>query len=264
MPASSVHTISPSSKGNSVDLFASNHINHAITHAPTQSFLDPPQPTLSSTLATEAHVVGLATTADKMVQLADASSPGPSIRHGRAPSQPQALKSPSRPGTLAEYPNPTPEQTRWSSSEEASNASKTSSWGNFNSGEPVSHHPLGPPLGQTTQYEWSNHVVDEKDEFVTDEDDDHDESGVPEEEDRTAAIVLAEQGHGEIVHGEGRNVADLIVPPSELLSLSLAKSILLTLKFLKILHTYYSDKLRPPITFHLFWPLYFQAYRILS
>jgi hypothetical protein len=91
-----------------------------------------------------------------------------------------------------------PEQTRWSSSSAASEVS----WGNAN---PEDANFPQPGLG----YEWNNAVGDEREEYGDD-----DEGNEEDDMDRTAAVVLAEQGNGEIVHGEGRDVNELYVPQS--------------------------------------------------
>jgi len=121
----------------------------------------------------------------------------------------------SRP--MTDYGVATVEKTRWSTS---SAASKRSSWGNFHP-EGSNHRQSGTRSGSlsTTDpvaYEWNHPVVlGERDaEFATDEEA-HEEGEEGEEEDeldRTAAVVLAEQGHGEIVHGEGKDVTDLYIP----------------------------------------------------
>lgn len=173
----------------------------------------------STSTSTFPHQIGLASTADEVVQLRDVDQLNSAVTARPPPafgSQGRQASSGSRPAT--DYGGV--ERTRWSSSSAASQGSRASSWGNY--------HPDAPSGSQNRQsgaagagtdavsYEWNHPVVDERDgdaEFVTDDDDEegHDD----EDGERTAAIVLAEQGHGEIVHGEGKDVAELYVPPSK-------------------------------------------------
>jgi hypothetical protein len=170
---------------------------------------DPPVP----------HQVGLASTADETVQLRDIEQQLNSAATARpGPHAGASAAFGSRPGSrpTTDY-GVAVEKTRWSSSSAASQHSKASSWGHFHP-EDSNHRQsgVGPGSHGTTTdpipYEWNHPVVDERDaEFATDDDEGHDED----ELERTAAVLLAEQGHGEIVHGEGKDVTDLHVPQSE-------------------------------------------------
>lgn len=175
------------------------------------------------------HQVGLASTADEMVQLRDVEQQ----LNSAVTARPSVFGSQTGGGGSGPSSRPATdyglvEKTRWSSSSAASQASRASSWGNYNpegaggSGSNNNNRRRSGVGSGTADaaavagYEWNHPVVDERDgddaEFVTDDDDEgHDD----EDGERTAAIVLAEQGHGEIVHGEGKDVADLYVPTSK-------------------------------------------------
>lgn len=106
-------------------------------------------------------------------------------------------------------------QTRWSSS---SAASQSSSWGNFDPNGANGHGPQeqrnsgvvgGNGNDDPEGYEWNHHPERDED-YRSDDDENHEEDDM----DRTAAILLAEQGHGEIVNGAGKDVNELHVPMS--------------------------------------------------
>ena len=130
-----------------------------------------------------ASAIGVATTADEIAH--SYAEPLPSAVARQVASRPG-----SRPSTYAEQ-----EQTRWSSSSQADSGSKSSSWGNF---DPNARH--------SGSYEWNNIPEHQEGGMTTDDED------VYEEPDRTAAVVLAEEGKGRIVRGEGVDIDDLEVP----------------------------------------------------
>ncbi|KAG8824856.1 hypothetical protein FRC19_000967 [Serendipita sp. 401] len=138
--------------------------------------------------------VGLASTTDEGVQLRDVDQQ----LHSAVTARPGFASAPgSRPAT--DYNNL--DKTRWSSSDAASRESKTSSWGNFN---------VRSGRGADGPYdEWSHEATGEREEDYHSDDDLGNED---DDMDRTTAVVLAEQGNGEIVHGEGRDVNELNVP----------------------------------------------------
>ncbi|KAG8830814.1 hypothetical protein FRC17_004181 [Serendipita sp. 399] len=145
--------------------------------------------------------VGLASTTDEGVQLRDVDQQ----LHSAVTARPGFASAPgSRP--MTEYNNL--EKTRWSSSDAASRESKTSSWGNFNLDGP--RQPSGSGRGADEPYDsWRHEPTEEREEeYHSDDDLAHEDDDM----DRTTAVVLAEQGHGEIVHGEGRDVNELNVP----------------------------------------------------
>lgn len=164
-------------------------------------FLDPSEPAHQFGTKSDSpapHQVGLATTTNDMAHLLDSDQLLSAVTARPGDHSQQS----SRPNTMGEYG---PEQTRWSSSSAASEASKSSSWGNANAPD-TNFRQSGNALG----YEWNAIIGDEREDFPDD-----DEANEEDDMDRTAAIVLAEQGNGEIVHGEGRDVNELYVPPSK-------------------------------------------------
>jgi hypothetical protein len=185
------------------------------------------------------HQIGMASTADESVQLRDMDQPASAIT-ARPPIT--GSRPGSRPPTVANEDLNPALQTRWSSS---SAASQGSSWGNFDpnfdSINPLPSRNSG-AVGNRggndpNAYEdaWNHPVVDERDEaYHTDEDETHEDDDM----DRTAAVLLAEQGHGEIVNGAGKDVNELHVPmrmsPLTLLLLLNYLMAILTLLPLKI------------------------------
>lgn len=112
------------------------------------------------------------------------------------------------------------DQTRWSESYSASTRSRTSSMGYA----PESTQPgTAPALRHKPSFDMAwQATVDERDEGLISEDDTDEGFHLMEaefgeegdiEEERTAAVVIAEEGRGLIVHGEGRPVAQLHVQP---------------------------------------------------
>ena len=155
--------------------------------------------------------VGVASTADEIVQLRDMDQQLSSAVTAR----PGFSSAPgSRPAT--DYIVHPAEQTRWSSSSAASEASKSSSWGNFHPVDPLLRQSVSGPGGGPQRYDWNHPVVDEREHEYPTDDEEGDAEGHEEDDlERTAALVLAEQGHGEIVHGEGKDLGELNVPSSK-------------------------------------------------
>jgi hypothetical protein len=131
-----------------------------------------------------ASAIGVATTADEIAH--SYAEPLPSSVARQVASRPG-----SRPSTFAEQ-----EQTRWSSSSQADSGSKSSSWGNFDSN-----------VRNSGSYDWNNVPGHQEGGITTDDEDVYDE-----EPDRTAAVVLAEEGKGHIVRGEGVDIDRLQAP----------------------------------------------------
>ena len=128
--------------------------------------------------------IGVATTADEIAH--SYAEPLPAAVARQVASRPG-----SRPSTYAEQ-----EQTRWSSSSQADSGSKSSSWGNF---DPNARH--------SGTFDWNNIPGHQEGGMTTDDEDLYDE-----EPDRTAAVVLAEEGKGHIVRGEGVDIDKLQAP----------------------------------------------------
>ncbi|KAJ8702843.1 hypothetical protein PTI98_001520 [Pleurotus ostreatus] len=107
------------------------------------------------------------------------------------------------------------DQSRWSDAYSASVRSRSSSTGG-NSNE---NAPPVPPLRQQASYDLSWQAVDEKDEMGASEDDTDFEQGLDDDDmddpdlERTSAAVIAEEGRGLIVQGEGVQLSDLHIQP---------------------------------------------------
>ena len=149
----------------------------------------------------------------------DEDSTAVGITHDAVVQQLLAKDNPhARPFTR---PSP-PEQSRWSGAYSA--RSRSSSIGN-NSASNDSPIPAVPALHQKPSYDISWHPVDERDEIgMTDEetDDDHGiedgDNSFPcdtEDDERTAAAVVAEEGRALIVHAENTPVIQLQVQPGK-------------------------------------------------
>lgn len=170
-------------------------ISHSVPPLPTQplhapySHQDPSEPHFPNPYDDDASLnasaIGVATTADEIAH--SYAEPLASAAVARQ----VASRPGSRPSTYAEQ-----EQTRWSSSSQADSGSKSSSWGNF---DPNARH--------SGSYEWNNVPGHQEGGMTTDDEDVYDE-----EPDRTAAVVLAEEGKGHIVRGEGVDTDRLEVP----------------------------------------------------
>jgi hypothetical protein len=192
---------------------ASSDSAHNTHHQPPPFLSSPTRLSAGDTMVTNfvhsdapvPHQVGLASTTDESVQLWDLNS--------TITAPPVSLLPRSTPGSrpATEYGGVVSniEKTRWSSS------SAPNSGGDLHP-EGSNHRQLGGAASRdsrnssdsaVTAFGWS------RDPTTTD---DEDEGYEEDELDRTAAVLglLAEQGHGEIVHGEGKDVAGLYVPPS--------------------------------------------------
>ncbi|KAL0950949.1 hypothetical protein HGRIS_007701 [Hohenbuehelia grisea] len=108
-----------------------------------------------------------------------------------------------------------PDHSRWSETYSASSRSRSSSTGNSFE----NHPPPMPRLSQKPSFDIGWQAVDERDETgVSDEDTDDDpdddaEEGEGAEEERTNAAVIADEGRGLIVQGDGLAISDLYVLP---------------------------------------------------
>lgn len=155
------------------------------------------------------HQVGVASTADESVQLRDVDQLPSAVTARPPPSF--GSRPGSRPTTMADG-DPSL-QTRWSSS---SAASQGSSWGNFDPNDPsLRQSGLGIASGgggnDGNAYGWNHRAPEEREEeYHTDDEENHEEDDM----ERTAAVLLAEQGHGEIVNGAGKELSELHVPMS--------------------------------------------------
>ncbi|CAG7847654.1 SubName: Full=Uncharacterized protein {ECO:0000313/EMBL:CCA72479.1} [Serendipita indica DSM 11827] len=181
--------------------------HHAISSSSEQTALIHPFGLLNTSDMLSPSQVGVASTADEIVQLRDMDQQLSSAVTAR----PGFSSVPgSRPATDYLAHHSADPRTRWSSSSAASEASKSSSWGNDPS---LRQSVAGPSGGGGNQrYDWNHHVDQREHEYPTD-DEEGDADGHEEDDmDRTAAVVLAEQGHGEIVHGEGKDLFELNVP----------------------------------------------------
>ncbi|KAG5221547.1 Spermatogenesis-associated protein [Salix suchowensis] len=118
------------------------------------------------------------------------------------------------------------DQSRWSDAYSASVRSRSSSTGG-NSNE---NAPPVPPLRQQASYDLSWQAVDEKDEMGVSEDDTDFEQGLDDDDmddpdlERTSAAVIAEEGRGLIVQGEGVQLSDLHIQPGMFLISTLPQS----------------------------------------
>ena|SRR6266404_3381200 len=146
----------------------------------------------------EEQAIGVGITSDDVVHLTNQdSSMSTSVSQSRAPI----------------------DQTRWSQSYSASIRSRSSLVRSNSS----SGHENSALCLQQKPCDLSWQPVDERDEVelisdVDTEDTDLDVDDLPEvegEEERTSAIVIAEEGRGLIVRGDGMAVADLVVQPGE-------------------------------------------------
>lgn len=114
------------------------------------------------------------------------------------------------------------DRSRWSESYSSSILSRSSSFGHglASSNPPDSQ---APSLSQKQSYDVSWQSVDEKDETGISEDETDDEPGldsleaddedIHDEEERTSAAVVAEEGRGLIVHGDNVPIVQLQVQP---------------------------------------------------
>lgn len=119
------------------------------------------------------------------------------------------------------------DQTRWSEYS-ASIRSRSSSIGLSNTG---SLHEGGPPrLRENPSFDMAWQAVDERDEAgltsgdETDDLGDDEDGNDPKEEERTSAVIVAEEGRGLIVKGDGIPIVQLRVEPGMLMMLNVSRS----------------------------------------
>lgn len=135
----------------------------------------------------------------------------------------QMLASDPAASSSARRPYRSPDPSRWSESYSNSIRSRSSSLGNGITSNGAHELPPPLPLNPKSSYDVSWQVTVEKDDMGMSEEETDDEHGLGDtvndtdlerkEEERTSAVVVAEEGRGLIVHGDSVPIIQLQVQP---------------------------------------------------